>query len=610
MTTPISPRRCLLTLAGAIAMALSLVGAAQANAVTCNVTWVGGSGGNWSNGANWSTNERPKAGQNVCLDNSHVSGSYTVVANGYEPEINSISIEGSAGATVSLLVDGQPAYTHGQLELAEQSAGSGVGPHGALELGSTNGEPTGGTHGGIVVKAGTLVNEGTITSENTNDETPNYISGNFDNLGALVVDNTFEGKFANWTTSGSIAIEPGQQMRIEEASPSATFTQTAGTISNQGKLEILGGTFSASGSGVATGNPVALEGHVSVAPSGSGSGTFHLRTGVGVLTSDIAPGYTVWVSGIPGYTHGLIAMSGARTNHGTIELGSLDGTHGTIEANGASLTNGGKIVFQNTNNGPDGLNGPFVNDGVVLLEDPVVGSGQITNAGALSVPASSVLEAESFTQAASGTLSLARSASGAAPLTLNGAASLAGSVAVNAAGLQSSGSYPLIAARSRSGTFGSASISGGAFGLGYTASGVELVPILITPPPPASKAPVLHVIMVKGGAGTVTVKLSCTGASSCPASVGVTVQEHLRHGRVVALSAAQKKRTVTIARGAATLAAGATRTITLKLNGAGRALLASHRSLPALTTVASSGKTVARKAVHITRPKKKAHKKR
>jgi hypothetical protein len=606
MTALTSSRRSALALFGAIAIGLSL-GASQARAASCTVTWVGGHGELWSTAANWSTNAQPEKGANVCLDNSHVAGSYTVVANGAERPINSISIDGSGGAAVSLLIDGRPAFTHGQLELEEQSAGSGVGPHGAIELGSTNNEPTGGTHGGVVVKAGTLVNEGTITSENTNDETPNFIDGNFDNAGSLLVENAFEGNFASWTTSGSIAVEAGQIMRISESSPSSTFTQTAGTIANQGKLEITGGSFAASGSGVATGNPIELEGHISLAPSGSGSATLHLKTGAAKLTSDIAPGYTVLSSGIPGLTHGQLAIVGNRTNRGTLELGSLDETHGTIEAVGGTLTNVGTIVFENTMNGPDGLNGPLVNDGVLRLENPLSGTGQITNAGTMSIPASVTLEAESFTQTATGALSLARAVSSSPPLLLSGTASLAGTVSVDAAGL-ASGSYPLIAAHSRTGTFGGASISGGSFALGYTAGGVELVPASTTGPPVApviKPAGVLHVVSVKGGAGSVTVKLSCSGATGCPAAIKVALIEHLRRGRIVALSAAKKSttRTLTIASRSSALAAGATRTLTLKLNRAGLALLGSHRALPALVTVSSAGKRAGGASVRIEKPK-------
>jgi hypothetical protein len=332
-----------------------------------------------------------------------------------------------------------------------------------------------------------------------------------------------------------------------------------------------------------------------------------VKTGAAKLASDVAAGYTVWNSGIPGFTHGQLAIEGNLTNRGTLELGSLDGTHGTIEAKEGTLTNVGTIVFENTMNGPDGLNGPLVNDGTVSLENPVNGTGQITNAGTLSIPAGVTLEAEAFTQAAGGTLSLVRSASGSAPLTLSGVASLAGNVSVNATGLAPA-SYPLIAAHSRTGTFGGASISGGSFGLGYTASGVELVPAVA----PGPSVGVLHVVSVKGGKGLVTVTLSCVGGSGCPAAVKVKLVERLHHGRIVALSAAKKPstRTVTIASGSATLAAGTTRKLTLKLNHAGLALLRSHRTLRALTAVTSGGKKVKSEAVQISKPAKHAAKKR
>lgn len=605
MTGNSVPRNSALAVLFAVLL-FAVLGSSAAQAATCTKHWKGGGGNNlWTTAANWSPAGEPEAGSVVCLDNTDLSGSYVVDLN-VEPHlaIGSLLIEGSNGATVTLLIDGIPAYDHGRLTLAN---GGTVGPHGSIDLGSTNNEPTGGTHGGVVSEAGTLVNEGTIVSENTNDETPNYIDGSFDNVGTLLVQNAFEGSFANWTTSGTIAIEVGQRMRISEISPSASFTQTAGTIADQGSFEQVGGSFTANGTGVATGAPLEIEGHASIAPTGSGSGTLHVK-GEGIdLTSDIAAGYTVWSSGIPGYTHGKLIVAGSHTNHGTLELGSLDGTHGAIESTGGTLTNAGTIAFQNTANGPDGLYGPLLNAGVIRLENPVSGTGQITNAGSLSVPSGVTLEAENLTQSAAGTLLLARAASGSAPVTLSGVATLAGAISVNAGGL-ASGSYPLVAAHSRSGTFGAASVAGGSFTVAYTATGVELVPTVTSVPPPA--AGVLHVVSIKGGADVVNVTLSCSaGGTSCPAAVKVTIVEHLHHGRITALTAAKTvKRTVVLASGSANVAAGTTRKITLKLNHAGKVLQVKYATLRALATVASAGHTVKSATVSITRPRKRVAK--
>ena len=104
--------------------------------------------------------------------------------------------------------------------------------------------------------------------------------------------------------------------------------------------------------------------------------------------------------------------------------------------------------------------------------------------------------------------------------------------------------------------------------MAYTSTGVELVPPSV--PPPA--AGVLHVVSIKGGADVVNVTLSCSaGGTRCPAAVKVTIVEHLRHGRITALSATKTvKRAVVLASGSANVVAGTTRKITLKLNHAGR----------------------------------------
>ncbi len=587
-------RRCVAALFGALLAVLSL-GAVQARAAGCSVSWTGGHGELWSNEANWSTHALPAEGSNVCIDGS------SVVLN-YYTHVNSISI----GSTAKLLIDGQPAYTHGQLELSEQSAGSGVAAGGVLELGSTNNEVTGGTHGGVVVKAGTLVNEGTITSANTNDETPNYINGNFDNLGTLVIDNHFEGRFADWTTSGLIRVEPGQEAVISEAGTGASFTQTGGRIINQGSFEQAGGTFAATGAGIAEGNPLVLSGRVAIVPSGSGSGSFHLKSGAATLAAGIAAGYTVWSSGEPGYTHGLLTIAGNLTNSGTLELGSPDGTHGTIEASGGTLTNDGTVVFANTMNGPDSLNGTLVNNDVLRLAGPVTGAGQITNAGLLTLASGATLEASSLSESGAGAalaLSVAAATASAPPITVNGPISLGGAVSVGASGL-ASGTYPLITAKSRTGTFASASVSPASLAVLYTASGVTLGPPAAVAPP----AGTAKLLALKGAARSVLATLACPAAGgACRATIRVTVLERLRHGKVVALSAkAPTKRTVTIASTTITIPAGTSRrAITLTLNAVGKALLAAHHRLKAIATITSNGHTLRTETVVITTPAKK-----
>jgi hypothetical protein len=125
-----------------------------------------------------------------------------------------------------------------------------------------------------------------------------------------------------------------------------------------------------------------------------------------------------------------------------------------------------------------------------------------------------------------------------------------------------------------------------------------------------------HVASVTGGHVKITVKLSCpTGGAACAkVSLKATVKEHLKRGKLTAITAAGKpqKHTTTkqvvVASGSATLAAGTTRTLTLKLNATGRALLARFGKLTVILTVGSGGKTIRTVTVTVhkaAKPKKK-----
>ncbi len=196
------------------------------------------------------------------------------------------------------------------------------------------------------------------------------------------------------------------------------------------------GTFVGSG-GTSTGNPLELTSDragITVDASGSGSDSLHIRTGGATRGTSIGAGYTVTASAEPGSSNGNLAVNSAVTNAGTLELASIDGTHGTPDVTAGSFTNTGTLVFENTANGPDSIDGPVVNTGTVQVLDPVTGSGQITNTGTFAVAAGTTVAAASYAQGAGGKLSL-ELASGSIPeLQLTGAARLAGTLAVATAG--------------------------------------------------------------------------------------------------------------------------------------------------------------------------------
>jgi FG-GAP repeat len=131
--------------------------------------------------------------------------------------------------------------------------------------------------------------------------------------------------------------------------------------------------------------------------------------------------------------------------------------------------------------------------------------------------------------------------------------------------------------------------------------------------------PSAQVGSISGSAGTLTVTLSCpAGEAACAVvSLQATVKESLKGGKPTAVTASGKKkpaRTTTkqivVAGGAVSLPAGATQTLTLKLNATGQVLLAKFGKLPAIVTVSSGGRTIDTVTVTVQKAKPKKKKKK
>ncbi len=128
-------------------------------------------------------------------------------------------------------------------------------------------------------------------------------------------------------------------------------------------------------------------------------------------------------------------------------------------------------------------------------------------------------------------------------------------------------------------------------------------------------APLAHIGALSGGRGAITVTISCpAGGAACSAlTVTLAVTEHLKRGKIVAITAASGKastrtKRVVIGTASASLAAGASKKLTIKLNGTGRALLAKYGKLATIVTITSSGKTLEAATVHVrpaAKPKSK-----
>jgi hypothetical protein len=129
--------------------------------------------------------------------------------------------------------------------------------------------------------------------------------------------------------------------------------------------------------------------------------------------------------------------------------------------------------------------------------------------------------------------------------------------------------------------------------------------------------PTAQVASVAGGHADITAAISCpAGGTACPeVSFQANVTEHLKGSKIKAISATSGKKTpkpktkqVVIATAGTILAAGATKTITIKLNATGLALLKKFGKLKAIVTVRSGGKTIDTVTVTVqkaAKPKKK-----
>jgi FG-GAP repeat len=143
--------------------------------------------------------------------------------------------------------------------------------------------------------------------------------------------------------------------------------------------------------------------------------------------------------------------------------------------------------------------------------------------------------------------------------------------------------------------------------------GTTPTPTPTTPTPtPTVSTPVDRVGAISGGIAKLTARLSCpAGATACATtSLKATVTEHVEVTKTVKgrkkVHTATKK--IVVASGSASLAAGASKTLTLKLDAAGFALVKKLGTLRAVVTVSSGGKTIDTASVTVqkaAKPKKK-----
>jgi hypothetical protein len=134
-------------------------------------------------------------------------------------------------------------------------------------------------------------------------------------------------------------------------------------------------------------------------------------------------------------------------------------------------------------------------------------------------------------------------------------------------------------------------------------------------PPPPLPPPTARVVSISGGHEKISVVLSCpSGAAACvPVSLKAMIKEHLDGKRIIAITASGKEariktKQMLVSAGSATLSAGSTETLTLKLNATGRALLSKFGKLEVVVTATSGGKTIGMAIVKVQKPAPKKRK--
>jgi hypothetical protein len=448
-------------------------------------------------------------------------------------------------------------------------------------------------------------NAGTIKFLDSNDAIATPAGGTFTNSGTIIDDATslrqalYAGTFTNTGTiesagAGGNLIFDGEQ---GGSNPGVVVNASGGTLKSD------------SGANVEFDYPVSLTLDVGSTTDIASGGT--LRVNNSAL--NVAGGTVNGV--ITDFQAALTFASTAAGSTGTvngISDFSLTGTiprAWTVSVSGGGITaaagagNAGTLLFEGGNPGL-AASGTFTNSGTLAL---TTGGAQLTagtlqNTGAITVPAGSLIQVNG-TLALSGSSTLNIGVAGLGltnfgGISVSGSTTLAGTLNVtrSASYKPASGdTQQILTAGSVSGKF-SHTLGGNGSGF-YTVEYAHTTVTLATKASSARPKPTAGHVSSKNG--RLRLKLSCPkrGSSCSRSTITATVTETLRGKKLVAVAASASKASthklvVTVARGAVSLQAGASKTLTVSLNATGKALLKKYRKLTMQVTVTSGGKVI------------------
>ena len=369
----------------------------SASAATCSKTYSGpttGTANLWSTASNWTPSGVPGSSDDVCIT---ANGTYTVEIDG-GVSVNSVTVGGTTGLATLRVLGG----SGGNATLSIAAASS-TSTKGALLLDSANGDFA------MLNGAGVFTNKGQLQlvqgagggirylrSPVTNTSTGTVTMTSND----VVQDSgTLDTNSGTWT---------GSAAAVMLLSGNSSFTQSAGTLTNNGSITVQGGTatFTQSG-GSESGNAVVITG--ATLTDSVGTGSFTLQ-GNSALTGTIPAGQTVTVLGSPAGNATTSFLGTTVTNNGTLNMDSNNGDFSMISS-GALTNNATFNVVQGVGGGIRYLRAAIANSATgtvsVTSNDVLQDSGTAdTNSGSWTVSAAGVVLLtgnSTFTQSA-GTL--------------------------------------------------------------------------------------------------------------------------------------------------------------------------------------------------------------
>jgi hypothetical protein len=636
-------------------LALGAMGMFAAAAQACEANWKGGSG-NWGTASAWSPEAVPTSGESVCIT---VAGIYTVDIT-TDAAAKTLTVGGASsaptldvlGASHSIAGD-----TYNETILGAETMSFATNTKLILDAtGAGSAEPKG---GGGVVQAYTVTEAGQIETASSDAHMDNRIrvtnlriepgASLLDASGTLLFIKEGEGAYPWATTNeGTFTVAPGASVEMQPSFSGKAGFINAGSVVNEGSITTHEAEWEQQ-SGSESGNPVALQSGSTLVDA-AGAGSVLGNYGTLVLTGTIPAGQTVIVRGEPYsyggetyYATGLSNGGKELVNDGTLVLNPTGSgeTGGNVNVEPGSIRNNGVIDVETETatritqlqesliNGPTGhleINGgifqgnsgaPVTNEGLVTVAPGAAYQLQegssFVNHGIFSpeiASATSFGVVQLFSPCCNGPGVF--SAGGTlAPVLVGGFTPATGQefdvFALD--GGKFEGTFPSVA-NGFGGDYTHESSEPAFVGVVYGALPSPGPAGGSAPPKGPLSSPLAHLASISSSHGKIVAKLACPagGAACATDTLKAFVVEHLKHGRITAVTAAAKKvaktKTLVIAGASATVPAGATKTLTLALNATGRALLARYGKLTVLVMIGSGGKTLQTLTVRVVEPPK------